>query len=58
MIVGAVVMCWLACVVVICAAMKRVTQPPWWETLLLELDRIDLVGEPRPDSAQVRTRFR
>jgi len=45
MIVGVLVMCWLACVVVICAAMKRVTRPPWWETLLVELDHLELVGD-------------
>ena len=39
-IVGVVVMFWLASVVVICAGMKRVTRPPWWEALLLDLDAL------------------
>ena len=46
-IVVALAMCWLMCVVLICAAMKSVTRPPWWESVLLDLDALDVtVADP------------
>jgi len=54
-IVVALATCWLMCVVLICAGMKRATRPPWWETMLLELDRLDVVVADQPTPAHRHT---
>jgi hypothetical protein len=45
-IAGVLVMCWMVCVVLICAVMKHATRSPWWETMLVDLADLDVADEP------------
>ena len=47
MIVLAGIAAWGAVVTLLCAVMRRATRAPWWETVLLELDDLEVtVAEP------------
>jgi hypothetical protein len=50
-IVLGVAVAWLVVAGLLCAAMRHATRAPWWETLLLDFEGLDVTTEVARDRA-------
>lgn len=48
MIVVGLIVAWCIVVTLLCAVMRRATRVPWWETVLLDLDRLEVSVTDEP----------